>query len=476
MSKKILFLFGVLALFAGCAKQEEEIILTPDAGPGYLDVENDGYVVTLNAQPPAEGQKGIWRIYTGENGRFEDAEDPHTRFYGEPGETYLLGWEISQGDYYKAATINVSFRPLQPVIVTEISDTLKGNISLWAEAVPARFGATGRWQVTAGDNGRLLHSDSARTVFIGQPQQEYTLTWTLTYGSKEASATLTFITDSLRADAGEDHLDIVTYTPDDDPKYTGLEAFLPGGGHGSWQIIRGEGGRIYNTDNPHSAFMGMADTTYTLVWNVQVDEYSASDTVQLRFRGKWGVWVDPRDKQPYRYVRIGNLEWMAENFNYAAPWTEYARNFYYGQSARANILDGHPVDTEEERKFYGRLYNYYGAVEACPEGWRLPTLAEFRYLVTQLGGYLYFFDKLVVGGESGLDINFGGGMTYSYTYLQYRDNFYSQEQLGIYVTSNYDPVKFEYIQYIYFNTGSKGSKPASAFFHLASVRYVRDVK
>ena len=256
-----------------------------------------------------------------------------------------------------------------------------------------------------------------------------------------------------------------------------MNAFLPAGASASWEIISGGNGNVISLNDPHSIFQGMADTIYKILWNVKVDNYVSTDTLKLRFRGKWGVWVDERDNQEYRYVRIGKLEWMAENFNYAAPWSEYGRNFYYGQTARAEIADGHPVDTEEDRKFYGRLYNYYGALDAKPEGWRIPTREDFDNLYTILGGDLVYFDKIIIGGETGLDINFGGVGSYtSYADISYKDYFGLQDKEGYYITDNYNPVSYKVSFKIYTQDGISANASLSAFYSLGSVRYVRDVQ
>jgi len=476
MNRTILFILAFMAVvYYSCRKDDEVIILNPDAGSSFLDVENDGYYVTLAAEPGDAGQTGTWRIYMGENGRFEDEHDPHSKFYGEPGETYLLGWELSEGDEYKAATINVSFKPLKPVVLTQASDTLHNNISLWLEAEPAKFGAKGIWEIVEGDGARIENPDSSKAAFIGAENADYKVRWVLTYGSKEASVELNFHTDTLRANAGDNDLDITTFTPVEDTKYYNLAAALPAGAVGEWNIIKGNGGKVYVNDDPNSVFEGRADTSYTLTWKVTIDEFQSVDTLRLRFRGKWGIWVDERDGQEYRYVRIGNMEWFADNFNYNAPWSKWGRSFYYGMSARADIQSGHAVETEEDKKFYGRMYNQIAAAELVPEGWRLPSRQDFIDMHTELGGEFYFYDKVIIGGETGLDINFGGVGSYSYTYLELRDSFIDQDKAGYFITNYFDPSDWSTIVGIYTN-GKFGGARLSAFFSLASVRYVRDVK
>ncbi len=477
MQRKYFFLILLLTAFLGCSKNEGTIVLEPDAGNSFLDVENDGYVVTLNAQPPGPGQQGIWRLYLGENGRFEDPADPHTRFYGEPGETYLLGWEISQGKHYKASTISVSFRPLHPVVLTSPGDTLRGNVSWWLEAEAARYGATGHWELVDGEGGTLLSPDSSRTAFVGEARTTYTLRWVLTYGSKSAAEELTFTTDSLRADAGEDDLDILTAKGAERKFYT-LQAYLPAGGSGRWELLQGTPARIYLPDNPASLFEGVADTLYRLVWHVQVGPYRDSDTLQLHFRGKWGLWEDPRDKQKYRYIRIGNTEWMVDNYNYDFPshLSQYGRSWYYGQTPRANIVDGHPVETEEERRFYGRLYNYFAAVEMTPDGWRLPRTEDFQNLLRLLGGEFYAWEKVILGGEAGTEFNFPGALSASWDNINFRDNFYGQDMIGLYMTSDKVIGRPEILAYV-FDKANENSFQIRQSMYIGglTVRYVRDV-
>ena len=461
--------------FVGCNKDPEEELLDlySDAGNSFLDIENEGYKVSLNAIPAPQELTGTWRIYNGENGKFENVNKANSIFYGEPGEIYLLGWEISDGDRYEASTINVSFKQLNPELAMTVNDTIKGNISLYLNSIAPKFGAEGHWEIVNGSGGQLINETSHEAQFVGLEETSYKLRWNLTYGSKIEGEEIEFTTDILKAYAGEDQLDIITDKSAN--KFMNLNAFLPAAATAEWEIISGDTVEVLDTEDPSSVLKGIADKEYKLLWKVTLGEHKANDTLKIRFRGKWGMFTDERDGKSYRYAVINGVQWMADNFDYNAPFTQYGRSWYYGQSSRAHIEEGFPVETPEDRKRYGRLYNQFAAYEAAPPGWRLPTREDIDNLITSLGGIQYAFDKMAPGGETGLELSFAGICNYSNESPLSRDWYSFQDIAGAYWTDYHNNVDYSgIIHAFYIDSKSSGEARLSSYYAGASVRYIRD--
>ena len=74
-------------------------------------------------------------------------------------------------------------------------------------------------------------------------------------------------------------------------------------------------------------------------------------------------FVDERDGERYRIVKIGCQIWMAENFRYKC---DGAHSYKYGDDVFV--------------KEYGLLYSWNVAEKIAPDGWHLPSYEEFCQL------------------------------------------------------------------------------------------------
>lgn len=83
--------------------------------------------------------------------------------------------------------------------------------------------------------------------------------------------------------------------------------------------------------------------------------------------------VDTRDYKIYWTVTINGNEWFAHNLDFE----EQGFSYYYND--------------DESKKVYGKLYTGTAlndnSVKLCPEGWHIPTLAEWEDLLNSFGGY-----------------------------------------------------------------------------------------
>ena len=104
--------------------------------------------------------------------------------------------------------------------------------------------------------------------------------------------------------------------------------------------------------------------------STQVEDLSSSSAKETgsEYDAATNTLKDLRDGQVYKTVKIGNQVWMAENLNYKTD-----SSFCYNDSA-------------EYCAKYGRLYTWTAAMDACPDGWRLPGETDFKSLVKVVGG------------------------------------------------------------------------------------------
>jgi len=118
-------------------------------------------------------------------------------------------------------------------------------------------------------------------------------------------------------------------------------------------------------------------------------------------------FIDPRDDQKYKTVRIAGLEWMAENLN-------YGELINVTDSAWDNgIVEKYSYNNNPDLKGeFGGFFTYYDWMEMmnhdttstegiCPPGWELPTREDWQKLIDHPRGINY----LTQGGLSNLHLS-----------------------------------------------------------------------
>jgi len=93
----------------------------------------------------------------------------------------------------------------------------------------------------------------------------------------------------------------------------------------------------------------------------------------------------------YKTIKIGNQIWMAENL----------RTSVFSDGRSINMIEGNyewqnaytPCQCFYQNKYknltFGRLYNWFciNQGDICPSGWRIPTLADWKMLAENFGGF-----------------------------------------------------------------------------------------
>ena len=194
----------------------------------------------------------------------------------------------------------------------------------------------------------------------------------------------------------------------------------------------------------------------------------------------YGEMVDDRDGQTYKTVTIGTQVWMAENINFEA-----VESFCYNDDV-ANCSK------------YGRLYIWPAAVGklasecghgngmtcllpsgnvqgVCPEGWHLPSMAEWDTLFNAVGGQSTAAKvlKSTSGWSGGNGTDAFGFSALPAGYWEVSD-FYFSDGLVTYFWSSteYDGV---YASYIYLGYGHDNATPNKDHkYYGFSVRCIQD--
>ncbi len=187
--------------------------------------------------------------------------------------------------------------------------------------------------------------------------------------------------------------------------------------------------------------MKMMTLFYTLLlsWSGLLIDHSTTN---------FGTFTDPRDGRTYQTVNIGQQTWLAENLSY-----KMEGSFCY---------DNHPFNC---RKF-GRLYNYEAALNACPDGWRLPNDTDWNKLYRHFGNATVAYAEMIPSGKSGFSVKMAGWLSqnYSYEHQGERAYFWSASE-----------IKDGYVHYYRLDTETRQLTRSNSVKHLGfSCRCIRE--
>lgn len=121
---------------------------------------------------------------------------------------------------------------------------------------------------------------------------------------------------------------------------------------------------------------------------------AVSDRPERLFSGNSGTFEDERDGHLYKWIKIGDLIWMAENLAYLPEvnlMTSSSNTFHHYYVYNYTGTDVNEAKQNINYKVYGVIYNLPAAWEACPAGWHLSLSGEWeklaRFISNESGPY-----------------------------------------------------------------------------------------
>jgi len=199
-----------------------------------------------------------------------------------------------------------------------------------------------------------------------------------------------------------------------------------------------------------------------------------------------GTFTDARDGQQYGYATFGGLDWMTENARYDinddVNSTTYLDSDENGATGTPNYGSMRNVP------LYGRLYTLEGAKKACPDGWRLPTDADWQRLEQVFGmsadesasdgwrGNNAHHMLVLYDQQNDLNLRLGG---YYFQHAGYNGNWLYMGAMGYYWSATADTSKvgeFYYVRKFAYNRPEVCRLSMEPTTYKLSVRYVRDAQ
>ncbi|RLD40750.1 MAG: hypothetical protein DRI89_11310 [Bacteroidetes bacterium] len=157
-----------------------------------------------------------------------------------------------------------------------------------------------------------------------------------------------------------------------------------------------------------------AGSNKIIVWDVLIETDELAGEIKFKiaatpkpvqtqpndFSGNSGTFIDERDGQEYKWVRIGKQIWMAENINIGT------RIHHKSTPMPDHIIEKYCYDNNESIcDEYGGLYNWGEAMQystntgfqgVCQDGWHIPSKEEWSDLISYIDKDFSFNNKKLV--------------------------------------------------------------------------------
>jgi uncharacterized protein (TIGR02145 family) len=200
--------------------------------------------------------------------------------------------------------------------------------------------------------------------------------------------------------------------------------------------------------------------------------------------------IDTRDGNVYSTIKIGDQTWMAENLRFidtlylAEKNHAIYLNLWFKDRKKGEEYLGLQVkslnrfalcynDSLANLSKYGALYIWESANKACPNGWHLPSKADYQQLFNSQGGNKHEnYRSLIVGGPSGLNFKLAGFISHFDTWGE----FSLLNKRGIYWTSSDVTKKQRKFKVVIFSKGNQRVAFFDRYYNTWDAHSVRCVK
>ena len=147
------------------------------------------------------------------------------------------------------------------------------------------------------------------------------------------------------------------------------------------------------------------------------------DEVEMYLEGKIGVSSFSENlthdlQEDLNEVTIGNQIWMSKNLNVdkfrngdPIPYAKYEEDWLEAQKNRTPACGYYDNNPNNGLKF-GKIFNRNALFDErglAPEGWKIPTIEDWKILINYLGGENVAGEKMKSNSDNWLDFGFGDG-------------------------------------------------------------------